>query len=238
MGDHPVVPLSFNRNKCAGCTTFDCAQACCTNAINICGYEISCGDLLTRIQRDRPYWGEGGGITLTGGEPFSQPGFAHDVLKNCYDSYIHTAVETCGNVPWDNIAPSLPWIDWMFFDIKHMEDIKHREATGHGNKKILENARLIARKSEMKVIFRMPVIPGFNDSAKNIRETAEFIHETGRDTINILPVHHMGREKYKAIGKPYFTNNFKPPDPDALATVKSLFESQNIRCFVGSDTPF
>src|ERR1035438_2204381 len=109
--------LLFKRTICRDCTTYDCVNACCTGALMLGGYKKSVEDLFDIVQRDSQYWGSDGGITLTGGEPFLQPAFAGQILKRCFKSYIHTAVETCCNVPWENIEPSLPYIDWILFDL-------------------------------------------------------------------------------------------------------------------------
>jgi glycyl-radical enzyme activating protein len=238
--------LVFNRKICAACSDYDCVKACCSGALNTGGYKMSVEDLYLRIDRDRQYWGERGGITLTGGEPFAQPEFAHDLLVRCYDAYIHTAVETCGNVPWNNYKNALPYIDWIFFDLKTLDDTRSnylsgsavRQAAGSPVALILENARRIAREFSGRLIFRLPVIPGFNDDAENIDQTARFIQSTGRHEINILPLHHLGREKYSLLGKKYYTNDFKIPSKDELHKIAQQFALHGITCYTGSETPF
>jgi len=246
--------LIFDRGICDTCTTFDCAEACCSGALNIGGYDISAEDLYLRILRDRPYWGEGGGITLTGGEPLAQPEFASNLLKRCYDGYIHTAIETCGNVPWENYEMALPFIDWIFFDLKTLNedqfikftspvagitnDKPARPVMASSFSRIVENAGRIAKEFPGRLIFRLPVIPGFNDDVANITETAQFILSTGRNEINILPLHHLGREKYNLLGKKYGAWDFKIPGNPELQKIKDQFESQGIACYNGSETPF
>ena len=246
--------LTFNREICAKCNAYDCAKACCSGALNIGGYEISVEDLYAKVIRDRQYWDAAGGITLTGGEPFTQPEFACDMLKRCYDAYIHTAVETCGNVPWTNYEKSLPFIDWIFFDLKTLDESPGHlsicppvpmsaDKSGHPLSKspvphILYNARRLASEFSGRLIFRLPVIPGFNDDAENIDRTARFIHSTGRNEINILPLHHLGREKYSLIGKKYYTTDFIIPMKDELQMIADQFSSLGIKCYIGSETPF
>ena len=252
--DGETDQLNFDREICAGCNTFDCVKVCCSGALNIGGYEISVENLYATINRDRQYWGGGGGITLTGGEPFAQPDFAHDILKRCYDAYIHTAIETCGNVPWKNYEKSLPYIDWIFFDLKTLDESKSHQLTGFPHllpnfpptqfltgqpiALILENARRMAKEFSGRMIFRLPVVPGFNNDTENIHETARFIQSTGRNEINILPLHHLGREKYSLLGKKYYTTDFKIPDKDELHKIAHQFESMGITCYIGSETPF
>ena len=230
--------LIFDQTKCNVCQTRDCTRACCTGALQQGGYFISTDELYEKIQRDRQYWGEKGGMTLTGGEPFFQPQFAMDILKKSYDGFVHTAVETCGNVPWKNIEPSVPYLDWIFYDLKHMDRKMHRDATGHSNDLILDNARRLAEIFRGRFIFRMPVIPGFNDDPDHIIQMAGFIRSTGRNEINILPVHHLGREKYPLTGRKYSMDPSRVPSTSEIRKIQLLFDAEGIRCYPGSETPF
>lgn len=230
--------LSFDRDRCSRCETYDCAKACLTGALAIGGYHITVTDLYARIKRDRQYWGEKGGITLTGGEPFAQPGFTSAILKKSFEAFIHTAVETCGDVPWTSIEPSLPYLEWIFFDLKHLNDSAHLKLTSSSNRQILENARQLSSQFEGRLVFRMPLVPGLNDSEDNIRETAAFIISCGKDELNILPVHHLGREKYLLAGHSYSLQDAEMTGREKLAEVRDRFSSLGIRCYLGSETPF
>ena len=230
--------LHFDRSFCRQCVTFDCISSCCAGALNKGGYEITTDDLYSRITRDRQYWGSQGGMTLTGGEPFTHPEFAKEILQRCYNSFIHTAAETCGNFPWQNISPSLPFLDWLFFDLKHMDPDIHKQMTGSSNQVILSNATRLSKEFTGRMVFRMPVIPGLNDDPVNISEMSDFIRSGGRNEINILPVHHYGREKYGLVGKPYFSSVLDFPGTEMLEKIKSHFEESGIICYIGNDTPF
>jgi len=230
--------LSFDRVQCAGCETYDCVKACCSGAVSLGGYRIALNELYAVINRDRAYWGAKGGITLTGGEPFLQPDFVHAFLKRCYEAYIHTAAETCGNFPWENIASSLPFLDWIFFDLKHMDPEKHLRATGSSNHQILKLATRLANEFRGRMVFRMPVIPDFNDDESHIDKMASFILSSGLKEINILPVHHFGREKYPLVERTYYTSDFSPPSGVLMNDIQKRFENAGIQCYVGSDTPF
>jgi len=238
IGDKDTPQLQFDREKCSRCVTYDCVGACLTGALAKGGYYITTEDLYDRIKRDRQYWGEKGGITLTGGEPFAQPEFASALLKRCYDAFIHTAVETCGDIPWKNIEPALPWLEWIFFDLKHIDAASHKELTSSTNSLILENARQLAGKFEGRLVFRLPLVPGLNDSDENIRATAGFILSTGRNELNILPVHHLGREKYQLAGIVYKLPGFEMTPREKLVEIQNRFTSLGITCYLGSETPF
>jgi glycyl-radical enzyme activating protein len=244
------LPLAFDRHACRTCKTHACIEACLTGALRLGGFEITIDSLIARINRDRQYWGPGGGVTLTGGEPFAQPLFARELLKRCYEAYMHTAAETCGNVPWENIESSLPWLEWLFYDLKHMDPAKHAGMTllnaggdggmhGHSvHERILDNARKLSECFEGRLIFRMPVITGFNDDDSNIDATARFMIENGRTEINVLPLHHMGREKYSLLGQEYYTKNHSIPSSADMNRIMERFSMSGITCYPGSETPF
>ena len=106
---------------------------------------MSVDEVLSEVLKDvRFYENSGGGVTLSGGEPFAQPDFALEIPKRCKYEGLHTAVETCGYVPWPTIEKVLGYIDLVLFDIKHIDMEKHRTGTGLPNELILENARRIA----------------------------------------------------------------------------------------------
>ncbi|MEI8007318.1 MAG: glycyl-radical enzyme activating protein [Bacteroidota bacterium] len=230
--------LEFDRKKCSECRTYDCAKACLTGALAKGGYFMTLDELYARIVHDRQYWGDQGGITLTGGEPFAQPEFTGALLQKCFKAFIHTAVETCGNIPWKDIQPSLQWLEWIFFDLKHMDGAVHQELTGVSNKLILENARLIASGFDGRLVFRLPLVPGMNDSEENIKATARFILSTGKNELNILPVHHLGREKYLLAGYTYKLPDLDMIPREKLLAVQNLFTRFGVKCYLGSETPF
>jgi pyruvate formate lyase activating enzyme len=232
--------LFIDREKCLDCREYLCAEECCSGALRIAGYKKSLDEVFKIIQRDRQYWGADGGITLTGGEPFFQSEFTHELLKRCYSSYIHTAVETCGNVPWEHIENSLAYLDWMFFDIKHLSSKKHAEGTGYENKLILENIRRISADFCGRLIFRMTVIPDYNDSEQHVAELAGFLNALPGKTkeINLLPIHHLAKEKYKMLDLEYFDESLRTVSNKKMKSLKIVLKSKGIECYIGDDTPF
>ncbi len=245
IGNCPENALSMVEGKlriapqfCITCTTKECLSDCYTDALRLNGYEISVEKLYEIIRRDRQFWGLDGGITLTGGEPLLQIGFVKNLLTKCHDSYIHTAIETCGNIPWKNFGEVIPFLDWIFFDLKHQDSPLHQQATSSGNSLILENAKRLSKEFKGRLIFRLPLIPGFNDSEKNILDIISFLRETGKNEINILPLHHLGREKYQLLQKDYQGSTIPTPTKEQLKVIRELFRTSGIECFTGSETPF
>ncbi len=100
---------------------------------------------MATVLRDKPFYDRsGGGLTLSGGEPFMQPELAAELFKASHDAGIHTAVETCLHVPWKYIAPSLPYIDLFLADLKHVADEPFKRWTDGSASRVLENLRKLA----------------------------------------------------------------------------------------------
>ena len=230
--------LKISNDKCQECQTYSCLSNCYTDALRLSGFEISLERVYEIITRDRQFWGLEGGITLTGGEPLLQIDFAKEILIRCHEGYIHTAIETCGNVPWTNFQQVIPYLDWIFFDLKHIDCVLHKKGTNSGNKIILENALRLAQEFEGRLIFRLPLIPNYNDSIENLNCVISFLKNAGKKEINILPLHHLGREKYKMLQREYLGSSFPVPMPEKLIEIEELFRSSGIKCFIGSETPF
>ena len=230
--------IAIDRTKCRDCKDFHCIESCNHNALQVSGYYITTEELMKKIQRDRQYWGAGGGVTLSGGEPLFQPEFTTKILKKCSESNIHIALETCGYAPWKNYEEALKYVDWVFFDIKHMNPEMHKKGTGVSNTLILKNAEKIASFGNYRLIFRVPIIPSFNDSPENLTATALFIKKLGRSEVNVLPMHRLGSSKYELLGKQYSCKTIKPPGTQKMEEVKEIFEAHTIACYIDSFTPF
>ena len=208
-------------------------------AVKIAGREISVEELMRVLRRDQSYWGEDGGVTFTGGEPLLQEEFLISALKKCRDNYMHTAIETCACVPPETLLAVQKLTDFIFIDIKHMDTAKHKEGTGAGNEPILNNIAVAASaKREGRIVIRVPIIPGFNDSEENLEATAVFMKNNGLDEINILSFHRMGASKYEQMGQVYKCAELEPPPAEAMAGLARIFELFGIKCHVDSQTPF
>jgi pyruvate formate lyase activating enzyme len=230
--------VQIARDNCIVCNQYSCVEACPNEAIRIVGRYITVQELMIDISRDRAYWGSGGGLTITGGEPLIQPGFVTEVLKRSFESGINTLLETCAFVPWSTLQRTLDYLDWVMVDIKHMNPARHREATGTDNRLILDNIERTAKADGPRLFVRVPVIPGFNDSESNMSETAEFLRRIESEEVNLLPFHRLAISKYEQIGLEYEYKDVIPPKIEQMQRFKEIFERQGIRCYLGDDTPF
>ena len=231
--------LRFDRNRCDRCDTLDCAAACTHEALKVAGRAYTVDELMRVLRRDQGFWGSGGGVTFSGGEPLAQPEFLLAALKGCRTSYMHTAVETCAYVGADLLREVLRWTDWLFMDLKHMDSAAHLAGTGVSNALILRNLAMVASASwPGRLIVRVPIVPGFNDMAENLQATAAFVAQLGLREVNLLPFHRLGAAKYEQLGLAY-PYAYVPALPrEAQQAQQRIFAAAGLRCYVGSETPF
>lgn len=231
---------TFDSDACGRCPDHACVRSCWSEAISVVGRKVTVAELMQVFKRDRHYWGADGGITLTGGEPLAQRRFVHDLLRECAAQYIDTAIETCGHAPWAAYEECLPYLDFVFFDLKHLARDLHRSGTGRSNDLVLENARRLAAGFPGRLVFRTPLVPGFNTGLDHLGALADFIASLGRPDLeaNLLPVHHMARQKYSKMGRDYPMPALPACDEGALQKAHDTFVSRGIACYIGDDTPF
>lgn len=195
---------SIDYNRCTGC--MECAGSCPSEAIKAWGQRMTVDEAMKEIRRDKGYYDRsGGGVTVSGGEPLLQAEFVRDVFEACRQEGIHTCCESCLHADWDRIERLLPWTDLWIADMKIMDSRLHREHTGAGNEKILENLQRLAG-AGADLILRIPVIPGVNDTQENMEQSADFILEKldGRiRELQLLSFMRLGEEKYASLGMPY-----------------------------------
>lgn len=232
--------VAFDHTLCDMCEARQCIAVCYMQALQLSGKWYSVDDLMKVLTRDRCYWGSKGGVTLSGGEPLMQKNFVVELLRRCHEAYIGACVETSGHVPRATLEAVAPYVQWFFIDVKHMDTLRHREGTGVDNKLILDNIRWLANHREWsgRLMLRMPVIPGFNDSFENARATASFMKECGLGEINLLPFHRLGSSKHHQLGTEYRFENLSATKPEDLSPLAEIYRLEGLKCYIGSNTPF
>ncbi|AIJ08655.1 MULTISPECIES: glycyl-radical enzyme activating protein [Edwardsiella] len=209
-------------------------ECCPSQALTVCGEALPVDEILRQAERDRPFYQRsGGGITLSGGEPFMQPTLAETLLRRCHQSGIHTAVETCLHVPWRYIAPALPHTNLFLADLKHVDEARFREWTGGSARRVMDNlARLAA--ADATLILRVPLIPGFNANLGDIRRIVDFAAAalTVRE-IHFLPYHTLGRNKYRLLGQPYLAPAQPLNDPALLDAAREYACQRGLSVILG-----
>ena len=178
-----------------------CAETHCP-ALAAAGETRRAEDVMAEVLRDRPFYqASGGGMTLSGGEPFFQEAFVLDLLRLAREAQVHTCVETCGFAPLSLLEQAARWVDLFLYDIKLTDPALHRQWTGVSNDRILENLRALD-KMGAKTVLRCPVIPGVNDTPAHFQGVAKIANSLMHlQEIHLEPYHPLGVSKARRLGR-------------------------------------
>ena len=187
-------------NDCAACGA--CCAACPGSALTLIGQILSAEDVLREIRKDREYYKDSGGVTLSGGEPLLQAEFCLELLRACRAESFSVWIETCGFCRPDTLEETALYADGFLFDFKLGDSGLHRRFTGVPNEPILRNLALLDRLGA-SVILRCPIIPGINDTGEHFRSIAVYSRLSCVRAVELMPYHTLGREKAAGIGAEY-----------------------------------
>ncbi|MCY3413441.1 MAG: glycyl-radical enzyme activating protein [Candidatus Heimdallarchaeota archaeon] len=186
----------------------------------VMGREMSINDLLIEIEKDRIFYDEsGGGVTISGGEPFYQYRLLHSLLCELKLHDIRTAVDTTGYIDQDIIASVIDNVDLFLYDIKLIDNKKHMHYTGVSNEIILSNLKYILNYGK-KVIIRIPIIPGINTTDKDIEDFLTLFLEYGIKEVNLLPYHRIAEHKYQRLGMTYQMEGIEEPTAQFMEEIR------------------
>ncbi len=220
--------IKLLRNLCQGCG--ECVAICPNEARQLVGKQKDVEEVFKEVEKDRLFYkNSGGGVTLSGGEPMSQPDFVPAFLKRCKENGIHTVLDSCGYTRSENWDRVLEYTDMILFDLKQMDTAKHKEYTGVPNELILASAKKLASLS-VPMVIRIPFIPGYTDSHKNMEDCACFAQEIGINSIELLPFHSLCISKYSKLDKEWKLNGVSPPLKVFLEKERDGFNAHGLNC--------
>jgi pyruvate formate lyase activating enzyme len=221
-----------DREKCVLCGA--CVEACYAEAREIVGQEMTVAQVMTEIERDIPFYDQsGGGVTFSGGEPLFQLDFLLALLQACKEKEIHTALDTCGFAPWETLDDIREYVDLFLYDLKLIDDAKHRKFTGVSNGLILRNLQMLSERGH-NIFLRVPIIPGINDDDENIRQTGTFAAALPHlNRVDILPYHHAAVEKYKRLNKIYDLPETRSLSEEKIVEIAQILEEFGLQVKVG-----
>jgi pyruvate formate lyase activating enzyme len=218
--------------KCTLCGA--CVEACYAEAREMVGREVTVSQVMAEIERDVAFYDEsGGGVTFSGGEPLLQSDFLLALLRACKEKEVHTAVDTCGFSLWETLDRIRGYVDLFLYDLKLMDDAKHRKFTGVSNELILRNVQALSQRGH-NITLRVPIIPGMNDDDENIRQIGAFAAALPRlNRVDVLPYHRAGVEKYNRLNKVYRLPEIRPPSEERMAEVAQVLRGCGLQVKIG-----
>jgi len=223
--------VRIDRKLCTNCGK--CIEVCFTGTLEYFGKYMTVAEVFNIVKKDEPFYNRsGGGVTIGGGEPTFQHAFTYALMKKCQENRIHVALDTCGYTLDSEGLKCLEEANLVLFDMKGMDPKEHLRNTGVSNKLSLRNLRRLADRGT-PIIIRMPIVPGYNDSIQNIKDTAEFLSELNSvERVDLLPYHKYGTVKYGQLGKIYRLN-VETPSQEYINSLKSTFERYGLKTQIG-----
>ena len=225
-GAEDTLRVHMNRELCTLCG--ECEKACPAAALSVKGRRITSREAADLLLRDRIFFGDGGGVTLSGGECLLQWEFAREVLSICKESGADTAIETCLLAPDSALQAMLDVIDHFLVDIKLLDPEKHKKILGADNRQILRNYEYLVSQGA-DVLVRTPLIPGYTATEENIRAIAEYVHQTSPQAkYELLNYNPLCRSKYEALELPYPVEQSRPLNQEEMDHFFRILEEEGI----------
>ncbi len=193
-------------------------------------------ELLDQAERFRAYWGEEGGITVSGGEPLLQIDFLLELFKEAKRRGMNTCIDTSGQ-PFTRREPFfsrfqklMTYTDTLLVDIKHIDPVEHRKLTAQPNENILDMLHYLSDINK-PVWIRHVLVPGITDDEGWLYETRRFI-ETLRNVekIEVLPYHSLGEYKWEALGMKYPLKGVETPSDDRVEKAAMILRGEKKEC--------
>lgn len=211
-----------------------CVEACPTGARRIAGYRVELEELVEEILSDRVFFEQsGGGVTFSGGEPLHQAAFLLQALEACRREGLHTAVDTCGLASGEELVSVAALTDLFLYDVKFVDDRRHREHTGVGNERILANLRMLVDQGR-RIWLRVPVIPGVNDDRDNLDGVAELAASLpGVERVCLLPYHRTGESKLARLGRSEERGEAETLGTGGIGMATACFEAAGLTPQIG-----
>lgn len=194
------------------------------------GEERTADELLDQAERFRAYWGDKGGITVSGGEALMQIDFLLELFEKAKQRGIGTCLDTSAQLFtrkalfFEKFERLMELTDTVLLDIKHIDDEEHRKLTRHSNANILDCARYLSE-IDKPVWIRHVLIPGITDKDEylfRLRDFLSTLHNIER--IEVLPYHTLGVYKYEKLGIDYPLKDVQPPAAERVANANDILQ--------------
>ncbi len=195
------------------------------------GDQKSADDILEQALRYRPYWKDGGGITVSGGEPLLQMDFMIELFQKAKEKGVNTTIDTSG-VSFTREEPFfgkfnelMKYTDLLLVDIKHIDDEQHKILTGHTNENILDMARYLSEIGK-PVWIRHVLVPERNDQDEYLKKLYDFIKTLNNvEKVEVLPYHTFGEYKWKELGYEYPLTGIEPPTKERIRNANEILHT-------------
>ena len=230
----PKIETVRRESKCLHCATcLQDADECPSGAWEHIGRDVTLESLEREVLKDEVFFrASGGGVTLSGGEVLMQAEFATRFLQRLKQWGIRTAIETAGDTSPRRLLPLAQACDEVLFDLKIMDCAQARQVLSMNQPRVLENFRLLVTEG-IKVIPRLPLIPGYTLSTDNVAQILAFLAPLPVEEVHLLPFHQYGEPKYSLLAREWAMAGIKAPQADEIAPIRARVEQAGYQVVMG-----
>ncbi|QIR28658.1 [formate-C-acetyltransferase]-activating enzyme [Kluyvera genomosp. 3] len=230
----PRIETVRRESKCLHCATcLQDAEECPSGAWENIGRDVTLEELEGEVLKDEVFFrASGGGVTLSGGEVLMQAEFAARLLQRLKQWGIRTAIETAGDTSPRRLLPLARVCDEVLFDLKMMDTERARTVLNMNQPRVLENFRLLLNEG-IKVIPRLPLIPGFTLNRENVAQILAFLAPLPVDEVHLLPFHQYGEPKYALLDRAWVMAGIHAPEAEEIAPIQAMVEQAGYRVVIG-----
>jgi len=220
---HSTEPETITRQVFTGSSSKACFER-----KELIGKEISLNEIIQEIMKDQIFYEiSNGGVSFSGGEPLMQSDFLLSLLKKSKKLGLHTVLDTSGCASTDIMKEIAKFVDLFLYDLKIVDEEKHKKYTGKSNKDIVKNLEILT-KTKYKVIVRIPIIPSINDNKDDIKQFGEFLSKLEIVRVELLSFHKLGEEKYQKLNKINRMKDIQKPTKEYMTKIKDSLEKYGL----------
>jgi len=216
--------VETDKTKCTLCGR--CTEVCLNGLREVVGQEYSVNELMKILKKDEMFYEEsGGGVTLSGGEVMTMDmDYITELVKKLHHEGISVIIDTCGQAPYENFEKIMPYVDVFLYDIKIMDNEKHKKYIGADNTMIYDNLKRLA-KDGAKIYIRIPTIKEVNGNEEDMRQAIDFLKDNDIHPlrVNLLPYHNTGSSKYPKLSREYKGENLHAPSKEEMQSFVNMF---------------
>lgn len=200
----------------------------------VVGREVTVDEVMEEIEKDVIFYEQsGGGVTFSGGEPLQQEDFLAAFLGECAQKNIRTAVDTSGFAPWEALERIARQTDMILYDLKIINEQEHVRYTGVVNKLVLDNLARLSR-TGVRVVVRVPLIPGITDTELNLRAVAKFLEPLENiQEVDLLPYNKFSEDKLRRFRMNSRIGRLPSQTEAELSAKAGLFQAHGFEVKIG-----
>lgn len=179
-------------------------------------------ELVEKITKYKSYFGEQGGVTVSGGEPLLQAEFVTELFKLCHNHNINTCLDTSGSILNDNVKAMLEHTDRVLLDIKYTNEDYYKKYVGCSMSAPLDFLSYL-NEQHIPCTIRQVIIPGLNDNDDNILSLKEIVsRHSCVDKIELLPFKKICKVKYDEMNMNFMFDKYPVPDKNLIKKLESM----------------